>query len=124
MSVAVLVLVASMCLLPWGRNLYSMQQQKRMTLIDMLAPGDEVALDSLAEGTRIMVIPNESFWQRAGVQAQQFDRGVVTGVYDDYVSIRIMHPTAPDPLSPQGMTRLIHLPKYAIARVTTFTETR
>lgn len=71
-----------------------------------------------------MVVPNETFWQRAGVQADQYDRGIVTGVYDDYVSIRVLHPTGPDPLAPQGMTRQIHLPSSAIARITTFAETK
>mgnify|MGYP006309584791 CR=1 FL=1 len=99
------------------------EAQERYRLVDILSMGDNVALDPLADNTRIIVVPDESFWQQSDRQRGGFERGVVTGVYDDYVSIRVVNELAVDPLG-QGKTKIAHIPAHAIARITTFTDTK
>lgn len=118
----VMVVVAALLLVAPGGG--SSGPEERYRFVDMLSMGDSVALDPLADNIRIIIAPDESFWQRTSKQRGLFERGVVAGVYDDYVSIRITDELAVDPVTPQGKTRLIHVPVHAIARITTFTDAR
>ena len=120
LSAAVVLLVMLwMMAAPYGR-LYS--AEKDATFTGVLSDGDQVALDSLPEGTRIVVAPDEAYWRESQRQGGGIERGIVTGVYADYVSIRIVHDGYVDPLAPQDKTRVVHLPVSAIARIVTFTN--
>jgi len=116
----VLLAIALLLTVPLGRNLYSAEKDSTFTAV--LSSGDQVALDSLPEGTRIVVAPDEAYWRDSQRQGNGIERGVITGVYDDYVSIRIVHEGYVDPLAPQDKTRVVHLPVSAIARIITFTN--
>ncbi len=116
---AILTLTALLLAVAIGQN--SSEPQERYRLVDMLSMGDDVALDPLADSTRIIVVPDEGFWQQSDRRRGGFERGVVTGVYDDYVSIRVVNDLAVDPLG-QGKTKIAHIPAHAIARITTFTD--
>jgi len=111
--------IALLLAVPLGQNLYSAEKDSTFTAV--LSSGDQVALDSLPEGTRIVVAPDEAYWRESQRQGNGIERGIVTGVYDDYVSIRIVHEGYVDPLAPQDKSRVVHLPIAAIARVVTFT---
>jgi len=123
LSIAGVVLILTALLLAAAVGQNSSEPQERYRLVDMLSMGDSVALDPLADSTRIIVVPDEGFWQQSDRQRGGFERGVVTGVYDDYVSIRVVNELAVDPLG-QGKTRIAHIPAHAIARITTFTDTK
>lgn len=113
-----LLVMALLMAAPYGR-LYSAEKDSTFTAV--LSSGDQVALDSLPEGTRIVIAPDEAYWRDSQRQGNGIERGIVTGVYDDYVSIRIVHEGYVDPLAPQDKSRVVHLPVSAIARVITFT---
>jgi hypothetical protein len=115
------VIVALLFVTPFNRTLYSSEPADD-TFTHILSTGDQVALDTLPEGTRIVVAPDEAYWRDSQRQGDGLERGVITDIYDDYVSIRIVNEGTIDPLLPQGMTRIVHLPIPAIARVVTFVE--
>jgi len=117
---AVLVVAVMLAVAPLGRG--SAEAQKRYRVADVLSTGDEVAIDAIPEGTRIIVAPDDSFWRSSSMSEGGIERGVVTGVYEDYVSIRLSYQRTNDPLAPSGKTRQVNLPVYTIARITTFVD--
>ena len=116
----VLLVIALLSVAPFSQNLYS--AEKQYTFSQVLSAGDQVGLDTFPQGTRIIVAPDEAYWRNSERPEDGFDRGVVTGVYDDYVTIRIANQGTIDPLTPQGKAKLVHLPASAISRIVTFTR--
>lgn len=118
----VLIAITLLFVMLSGRDAHS--EETRYNFVNILSVGNDVAFDTLDGAARIIIAPSKDFWQRADKQRGLFHRGVVTGVYEDYVSIRVVDEHGVDPLMPQGQARLVHLPAYAIARITTFTDAK
>lgn len=116
----VLIAVTLFFVAPFNQKLYS--SEKHQAFAQILSTGDRVCLDTFAGGTRIVVAPDEAYWQASQGLEEPHDRGVVTGVYDGYVTIRIANQGIVDPLTPQDKVRIVHLPISAISRIVTFTE--
>jgi len=119
-AVPMALIVVLLCTLPFGHLLHGSEKQSRF--LDMLSPGDQVALDTQPEGTYVIIAPTEDYWRDSSKQRGPFRRGTVTDVYEDFVSIRLVYRFTDDPLAPHGQTRLIHLPVYAISQIITFTD--
>ena len=118
-AVAIVLMGALLCTLPFGHLLYG--SEKGYRFLDMLSAGDQVALDAQAEGTYLIVAPTENYWRESSKQRGRFQRGVVSDISDDFVSIQLIYKLTVDPLAPQGMTRVVHLPTHAVAGIITFT---
>lgn len=99
-------------------------EQEYNTFSHLLSTGDRVAVDAFADGVELILVPDDSFWQRAREQRGGIERGIVVDVGDDYVSVQLIRKRAEDLLIPQDKTRLLHLPTHAIGSITTFVPNR
>jgi len=94
----VLIAITLLFVMLSGRDAHS--EETRYNFVNILSVGNDVALDTLDGAARIIIAPSKDFWQRADKQRGLFHRGVVTGVYEDYVSIRVVDEHGVDPLVP------------------------
>jgi hypothetical protein len=95
-------------------------EQDYNSFTHLLSAGDRVAVNTFADGVELILVPDDSYWQRAREQRGGIERGIVADVGDDYVSVQLIRKRAEDLLIPQNKTRLLHLPIHAIGNITTF----
>jgi hypothetical protein len=119
-AVPIVLIAALLYTLPFGHLLHGSERQSRF--LDTLSSGDQVALEAQPEGIYVIIAPNADYWRNSSKQRGRFQRGTVTDVHEDFVSIRLVYRFTDDPLAPHGQTRLVHLPVYAISQVITFTD--
>lgn len=124
LSVGTIVLFVLLWLPVVSSNRAAQSSEKHYTFSQMVSAGDRIVIDTLEEGVRLIVAPDDSYWQESQNTQKGSEHGVITGVYEDYISVRVVYEVTTDPLAPQGKTRFIHLPFRAIARITTFADTR
>jgi len=112
----VLVLLMAMTVVPFSRG--DSVLPGPASFRELLSVGDRVVVSYLGQTIQLTVVTNEAFWTWTGRTDLPLQRGVVTGVFPDYVRVRIERQE--ETLAPAGTVVVAHFPYHAIHAVNVY----